>query len=203
MKKILLVTSLLLISACSSIPEKLQLSEGTSLTNYTTVRALPAAHLGEKVRWGGVIAKVENKSEQTMVEVVHLDLDRSARPKVSNDTPGRFRVYFPGLLDPVIYKQGKSITFTGQLSSVEAGTIGEQAYQFPVVKGDAVYLWKHKQQLDVRLVNDPFWSLYPHRRAYSARHYIAPRVIRKPRRSPNNKKMSSQVVNKNSTRAEY
>lgn len=174
MKKLILITSLLVVSACSSIPQKLQLSEGTPLLNYANVLADKGDHSGEKVRWGGVIANVENQKERTMVEVLHFALSSQGRPIKSNETLGRFRVYFPGLLDPMIYKQGKSVTFTGDFSHIESGKIGEQAYQFPALNGQNVHLWKKRQTVDVRLVHDNYWSSYPYRNAFSPRYYHNP-----------------------------
>ncbi|NQY36257.1 MAG: Slp family lipoprotein [Alteromonadaceae bacterium] len=157
MKKVLFVMSMLAVSACSIIPEKLQVSENTSLIPFSNVRAMPNENVGQTARWGGVIAKVENKAKQTMIEVVNFDLSSSARPKQKQETQGRFRIYHAGLLDPVIYKVGKSITAIGSVGHLEDGKIGEHEYQYPVLNATNVYLWKDIQKVEVRVLQNSFW----------------------------------------------
>lgn len=157
MKKLFVCFSALVLTACSAIPEKLQLGADTPLTNYQDALAVSYSDSVAQARWGGVIAKVDNLKNSTRIEVVHFELSSSARPKQKDETLGRFRIYYPGLLDPMIYKKGKSITVVGNIAAPESGTIGEHPYQYPVVKADAVHLWKDIQQADVMLVQNPFW----------------------------------------------
>ncbi|WP_281558978.1 Slp family lipoprotein [Thalassomonas sp. RHCl1] len=187
MKKLFVCFSALVLTACSAIPEKLQLAPDTPLTNYKDALAVSYSDAVAQARWGGVIAKVDNLKDSTRIEVVHFELSPSTRPKQKDETLGRFRVYYPGLLDPMIYKKGKSITVVGNIAAPESGTIGEHPYQYPVVKADAVHLWKDIQQADVMLVQNPFWhtpSYWHHYNPYG--HH--PVVIR---RSSNGKKSSS------------
>ena len=92
-----LLIGTLFISGCSSIPKALQVPENTSLTKFSQVRENSTNVKGNLARWGGVIAKVVNNVDNTMVEVVHFPLKSTSRPKQGNETQGRFRVYFSGL----------------------------------------------------------------------------------------------------------
>jgi outer membrane lipoprotein len=157
-----LLVSALFLSGCSSIPEALQVPESTLLTNFSSVResiSLESAssEQGKLARWGGVIAKVTNNANNSMLEVVHFPLQSSARPKQGDKTQGRFRVYFSGLLDPVIYKQGRSITALGNVVTFEEGKIGEHEYDYPVLKASYIHLWKDIPKVDVRVTQNPFW----------------------------------------------
>jgi len=177
-----LLLSTLFISACSSIPKSLQVPENTALTNFSQVRENTSNTQGNLARWGGVIAKVVNNADNTMIEVVHFPLKSSSRPKQGNETQGRFRVYFSGLLDPVIYKEGKSITALGQVSTYEPGKIGEHEYTYPVLKASKIHLWKDIQPVDVQVTHNPFWytpSYWHYPRAYYPRTVI----VRKPSKS--------------------
>jgi len=150
------------LSACSTVPQSLQVAEHDKLTAFADVRASIQSNQspsvqGQLARWGGVIAKVTNNANDTMLEIVNFPLTGSSRPKQKDETQGRFRVYYAGLLDPVIYKEGRSITALGVVSTAEAGKIGEHEYLYPVLKASAVHLWKDIKQIDVRITHNPFW----------------------------------------------
>ncbi|MFT5757309.1 MAG: outer membrane lipoprotein [Alteromonadaceae bacterium] len=166
MKILILSLSAILLCACSSIPKKLQLPEVTNLAALSAQQS----NKGEYARWGGVIADVKNNADNTMIEVVSFTLTSSTRPKPSTETQGRFRLYYAGLLDPVIYQKGRSITAIGTVKSAEEGKIGDHQYKFPVLKASHVHLWKNIQRIDVNVIPDPFM--------YSPYHWRSPLLYR-------------------------
>lgn len=188
MKKLKLIYTLpllfifLIIGGCAVVPEALQVPENKALTNFSMVRANSNAEQGNLARWGGVIAKVTNNANNSMLEVVHFPLKSSTRPKQGNETQGRFRVYFSGLLDPMIYKVGRSITALGDIATSEQDKIGEHEYTFPVLKASHIHLWKDIQQIDVSVTQDPFWSSPSYWRYPSYPYYPKRVVIRKPQK---------------------
>ncbi|GLX77072.1 starvation lipoprotein Slp [Thalassotalea insulae] len=167
----------LFTTACVHIPESVRVDESTPLTEFYQVRDNAKLHLGEMARWGGVIAKVENHANNTMLEVVNFELKSSTRPSVKDETQGRFRIYYHGLLDPVIYKEGRSITALGKVAPSEQGVIGEHEYLYPVLNASAVHLWKKVQKVDAYVFHQPFWytpSLWYYPRPYyGGRYYYA------------------------------
>lgn len=185
MKKIRLIfplsilISVIFTSGCSSVPQALQVAENTALTKFSAVRDNTNHAQGSLARWGGVIAKVSNNANNSMLEVVHFPLKSSARPKQSDKTQGRFRVYVTGLLDPVIYKEGRSITALGNVSSKEQGKIGEHEYTYPVLKASHIHLWKDIKQVDVNVTHNPFWYNPPYWRDPYFSHYPKRVVVRK------------------------
>lgn len=152
MKILLSSISAIMLCACSSIPEKLQVPETTNLVAFSAQQD----HQGEVARWGGVIADVKNNADNTMIEVVNFTLTSSTRPKPSTETQGRFRLYFDGLLDPVIYQKGLSLTAVGVVQEAEEGKIGDHQYKFPVLNANHVHLWKKTQRIDINVIADPF-----------------------------------------------
>jgi len=153
---------------CAQIPDALQIDEGVKLTNFSHARTSDSNHVGKIARWGGVIAKVENLTNSSVLEVVNFELKSSTRPIVKDETQGRFRIYYQGLLDPVIYKEGRSVTVLGKISASEKGKIGEHEYLYPVIHADTVHLWKEIKEVDVRISHHPMWYtpsmwFYPHR----------------------------------------
>lgn len=174
MRFFVVVLLLLGLQACSLIPEPLQVPEDTVLVNYIDVKKDAYAHQGKLARWGGEIAQVVNLPDRTMIEVVNLKLYSSTKPKEKNASQGRFRLYHDGLLDPLIYTQGKYITVLGKVEGVEKGKIGEQEYLFPVISAQGLHIWKKVHRIQIE--EDPFyyhsyWGHYHHRRYIRWYHY--------------------------------
>ncbi|MCV2885096.1 Slp family lipoprotein [Aestuariibacter sp. AA17] len=165
--RIFFFTALLSLAGCSSVPDSIKLPESTSLPAFEQVVAIPENHKGKMVRFGGVIAEIENKEQGTLVELVQFPLKSYGRPLVSDDSPGRFRAYVKGFLDPMVYKKGRSITFTGTFRGIEEGTVGEHKYGFPVIDANGYHLWKEIKEVEVssiQLWHHPFWinhTYYP------------------------------------------
>ena len=133
-------------------------------------------HKGEEVQWGGTITGVENKPNETWVEIVSRELKSSGRPKAGDQSEGRFIAKIKGFLEPEIYQKGRAVTVLGQLEGSLSGKIGEQAYVFPIVIGDEIKLWP-VQQANPRSVNWG-WSYYGRHWGLHSRHlypYWGPR----------------------------
>jgi len=123
------------------------------------------AHKGELVRWGGSIASIENKKDETWVGVVSRELSRNGRPKSGDETAGRFLAKVSEFLDPEIFKKGRLVTIYGELAGVKDGKIGEQPYTFPVVNSIKAYMWAEYRDPPPypylhRRYYDPFWDPY-------------------------------------------
>ena len=157
-KRVFLALLVLTITGCANIPEPIEVAEGTQLVGYQEAAMQPEAATGKTVRWGGVVALVENRKDQTMLEIVHYPLRSYGRPVVGDQSIGRFRVYVNGFLDPVVYEQGKAVTFVGTATGVEEGLVGEHEYVFPVMDASGYYLWKDVQRVDVTSVH--VWPYY-------------------------------------------
>jgi outer membrane lipoprotein len=102
---------------------------------------------GAHVRWGGTIAAVESREDETCFEVVSAPLDGEARPVPRSDaTYGRFLACNPGFFDPAIHAPEREVTVVGTVRSVDPGTVGERHYRFPVVQADVVHLWPERPE---------------------------------------------------------
>jgi len=186
MKKILMSSTILitfLMAGCATIPEKLQVNDNAPLVKFSDVRAQANVNTGLTARWGGVIAKVEVQKQRTLVEVVNFNLSSRAKPILKDETQGRFRFYQQGLLDPIIYKVGKSITVVGTVANSEQGKIGEQEYLYPVLNAEKIQLWKKTQRVDVNLIQQPLWNNPMYWNDYPS--YIYRRAVRQHSNSNN------------------
>ncbi|OUS24874.1 hypothetical protein A9Q98_12960 [Thalassotalea sp. 42_200_T64] len=186
----LAILSVLLISGCNTIPAPLQVPETTPLVAFADARAMPAAHIGMQARWGGVIAEVKTLEQQTMLEIVSMELKDNARPRQKDSTEGRFRVYVNGLLDPVIYQQGRHVTALGVIAESETGLIGELEYLYPKLTANNVYLWKKINKIRVEPMHHPMWYS-PYYWHFSPRYRYYSRPVHYSKPKPNVSKGSS------------
>lgn len=121
------------------------------------VRDQSGRFLQTRVRWGGVIARVDNQPAETWLEIVEHRLEDFGRPAITDNSAGRFLAQIPGFLDPTIYAVGRSITVVGLLTDATAGRVGEYRYTYPVVMVETHHLWSERRPPEVIYMPDPFW----------------------------------------------
>ena len=136
--------SLLLLAAvlvgCVRPPQVLQGEfPPTSVTD-----AQAASHEGERVRWGGTIVATTLNADRSCLEIVSHRLDRRARPRLEDDTAGRFITCVEGFLDPEVYVAKREVTVVGVLQAATRGKVGEYDYVYPRVAADAIHLWRER-----------------------------------------------------------
>lgn len=154
MRHLLLLTALLALSACTSIPEQI---EGT-YPEISPARVEPSA-FGSNVRWGGVIVGSTAKDSQSCLEILSHELDKYLRPKQEDSTAGRFIACQPGFLDPMVFATGREITVTGTIEKVEVRKLEDFDYRYPVLAVDDLVLWqKRKVVMRYRGVGGPFYD---------------------------------------------
>jgi outer membrane lipoprotein len=158
----ILFSSLLVLGGCASYPEPVRVSDEASLVSFQAT--VKAGLTQGQARWSGVIAKVQNNSQNTRLEIVYFPSGTHGRPITDKDTEGRFVAYAKGFLDPVVYQPGKQVTVLGQLSPFEAGKVDQFQYSYPVIQASAVYLWpKQRETTRVDVEPWPMWrGPYPY-----------------------------------------
>lgn len=174
----------LLLVGCSTFPDKLQVEDSTQLITYEDAASKAEQVKGKLLRWGGAIAKIENKPDSTVLEMVYYPLNLYGRPVSGEESMGRFRIHVSGFMDPMVYQVGRLMTFTAELNGLEKGLVGEHEYVFPTATVKDYYLWKDVQRIDVSGVH-----IWPHQYWYG--HYPRPYhrglIIRASNRHNNNK----------------
>ena len=132
---------------------------------------------GDRVRWGGTIVETRPGREQTCIEIVSLPLDRRARPRVTDQTYGRFEACAPGFYDPQLYAARREVTVVGTVEEIRAGKVGEYDYPFPRVAAESIFLWPERPlEVDAYPYGVgfyggyygwpgwyPYWGPYPYR----------------------------------------
>jgi outer membrane lipoprotein len=173
----IIAITLLAVSACTTIPEQIQ---GT-YADISPARVDPAT-FGNTVRWGGSIIEARNEENSTCFEVLSRDLDKYLRPKLEDQTAGRFIACKTGFYDPAVFAPGREVTLTGSIRNIEVRQVDEFNYRYPVVDVDQLVLWEVRQDVVVmdHPYYDPFyypyygygpyWGSYPYY-PYSRHHY--------------------------------
>lgn len=144
MKQISLVFLIAVISACASKPPEAISKDPPQNLTLTRVRMDIDSYVGSEVRWGGVISKVENKTDRTWIEIIRLNLRDNGRPITSGKSDGRFIASFDKFIDPVVYETGRPLTVVGTIDGKVSQPIGEYDYLFPIVAVEGSFLWKRR-----------------------------------------------------------
>jgi outer membrane lipoprotein len=131
-------------------------------------------YIGAEVRWGGEISKVENKADQTWIEIVRRKLWDDGKPKTSGESDGRFIASFTGFADPVVYEVGQLLTVVGTIEDKIERSIGDYDYVFPIVAVEGSYLWKVTTVTNYPNYPPPWWY-YDLRYRYPGPYYRYPR----------------------------
>lgn len=172
----IILIMLALLAGCASKPPAAISKVPDENPSLARVRMDIDSFMDAEVRWGGVIAKVENKASQTWIELVRYKLSDSGKPRSSGKSDGRFIASFEGFIDPEVYKPGRPLTVVGTIEGKTERPIGEYDYLFPIVAVDGSYLWKARSKIrDPYYYPPPYWyydfRYFHHWPHYHHRHY--------------------------------
>jgi outer membrane lipoprotein len=159
-RALLLVGVWLLLSGCSSMPAAIR-GDFSASPSLPGVQASLEQWRGQRVRWGGQVARVKNRATETWVEVVARRLDADGLP--GGPSQGRFFAVFKGFLDPAHFTPGRELTVVGRVKDLVVEKIGDYPYQFPVVSVEAYHLWPPpRPAAEIPYWYDPWYPfLYP------------------------------------------
>lgn len=158
---LLLMFGGLLVAGCANnIPQDISSPPANNLSVDQVIKD-GTANVGQTVRWGGSITSVSNKKDKTWLEIVAKELESNGRPIKGDHSQGRFIARVNQFLDPEIYSKGRLVTVVGELVEKEAGKIGEQPYDFPVVIANTTWLWMEYQK-PRHVYPSPYWPYGPY-----------------------------------------
>ncbi len=156
-----LTLAAMLLTACASqVPDAIRIAPNSEVS-ISAVQHSPKTYIDMQVRWGGDIISVENRPDETWIEVLARPLDYAGEPNSDATGKGRFLARINGFLDPAIYAPKREITIRGQLESTIVRHIGKHPYRFPLIRVQTHYLWPKQPETD-ELWYDP-WYPYPYR----------------------------------------
>lgn len=160
--KVIGLFGVLLVAGCASVPHSLNIPLSEPVPELPQVQSQPEQFTGQTVRWGGTIARVENNSEGSLMEVVARPLQGSSRPNENAMSQGRFLIATSAFLDPEVYQEGKSVTAAGLIEGLQHRTIGEFRYPYPVLRASAIHLWPPRPERTATSHYDPWLHPYPY-----------------------------------------
>ncbi len=169
MRFALIVFLLMAISACSNVPNNIK-SPLASEVQLNQVLANKQNTEGKPIRWGGEIVEIENTADVSMIQVVQFPLNHYGKPMTDKNSLGRFMARTTDFFDPVVYKAGSLITFTGKATTETAKRrIDEKQVMLPIVDVTDNYRWQAYQAQPSTIYYDPF--LHPYYGSYYNRWY--------------------------------
>ena len=156
----IIFTVLILFGCAARVP--LPVSK-TPVANVSVAEVRADGHRfdGTVVRWGGEIARVDNKAKETWIEIVSRQLRTNGQPRQAGKSSGRFIASFQGFRDPVVYQVGQSLTVLGPIKGQVKRPIGEHDYSFPMVSATASVLWQVEPEPAYYEYPPPFWYYDP------------------------------------------
>jgi outer membrane lipoprotein len=170
-RSILFAAIMITLSGCAATHVPVEIRETPERDpGVDQVRSNIDSYKGVPVRWGGTIASVENKEQETWIEVVAARLDSSGRPRSLDASEGRFLVRIDGFLDPQIYAMHRELTVFGEVEDLVEQPIGEHAYIYPLMRAQTYYLWPEYQERRYGHYPYPYPYYYP-AYPYSYRFY--------------------------------
>ena len=123
MSRYFVLLAVFLFAGCTIVPDSIDVPEGTQLVSYSKAVTSGASAQGQKARWGGLIVGVENKPNQTLIELAHFPLNHYGKPGTNGETSGRFKVQIDGFVDPIVFEEGRTATFLGTLIAPTTGMV--------------------------------------------------------------------------------
>ncbi len=138
MYKILIISTVLFLSACAQQPPKPLRGEFSNMSPQQ-YQATPVADL--KIRWTGIVIDVENKPDHSCLIIMAKVPNQYARPSYENRIDlGRFIACKSTFIEPANFKN-KAVTVTGRVKQLVVKKIDELDYSYPLVDADIIYLW--------------------------------------------------------------
>ncbi len=160
------------VVSCAPVLSRDLMREGTREFNPAYLTETPEAFKGHLFILGGVIVDTKLTEEGSQIEALFVPVDSRGYLEESARYQGRFLALYPrskGILDPAIYKQGRTITVAGDFLEARKGKIGDLSYTFPVFEIKQLYLWE-----DYRNYSYGWPYYYPYYPYYYPYYYSSP-----------------------------
>jgi outer membrane lipoprotein len=141
MKKWMLMGMALFLAGCQTTPSNGLSQDVDEGITFEAVRKAPETYTGKRILAGGEIIAIHNLKEMTEIEVLQKPLGPGLRPILSDHSEGRFLVRHTTFLDPTIFKVGRHITVSGEVTGGHVVKIGEAEMTYPVLSSPRLYLW--------------------------------------------------------------
>ena len=154
---------LVLLSGCSNIPKQITTAPSNDL-QLNEIQGQIENFANQDVRWGGEVVSVENNNDASILQIVQYPLNHYGKPIINQSSDGRFLAKTTEFIDPVVYKKGTLLTFTGTLNGEDVRKVDQKELIMPVLVVSSMYKWQPYQQIQRDPFYDPFFynGFYPY-----------------------------------------
>jgi len=120
----------------------------------------PEKYKGRLFVLGGIIVNTKVTGEGSLIEALYVPVDSRGYLKEIGISYGRFYALLAkesGLLDPMIFRREREITFAGEFLGIRQGKIDEMDYGYPFFQIKELYLWEERI---ICYVPSPYYDPY-------------------------------------------
>jgi len=160
---LILCVTLLALFSCSPVLNREVMKEGVREFSLAHLRETPEAFQGKLFILGGLIVQTRLTGTGSQIEALSVPVDSYGYLRGTEYSQGRFLALYPkskGILDPLVYKNGREITLAGEFVESRKGKIDEMEYVYPVFEIREIYLWDAKEHYGPPYY-DPFFYRSP------------------------------------------
>lgn len=96
---------------------------------------------------GGTVVSSRYTEEGSLIEAVFVSVNSLGYPEAPSIVPRRFLAIYPvekGVLDPLMFKKGRDISFAGTFIENRIGFVDDTSYTYPTFIIEEIYLWERK-----------------------------------------------------------
>ncbi len=154
---------LVLLTSCAHVLSKEYVQSATTGVSFKQIAENPDAYKGKTFIFGGTIAGTRDSKEGTEIEVVENPVDNYGSIVDSDISGGRYLIETTKHLDPLIYREGRQLTFAGRLVGSKKQMLGEMELEYPIFQAEQIYLWRTRNYPPpYPYYYDPFFYPYPY-----------------------------------------
>jgi len=143
MRKLILICTALVLSACSSTSSLISKVPDNN-HQLSQVSGNVGSFADQTVRWGGEIITISSDNGLTLVEVKQYPLNSYGFPLTNIPSQGKFTVETKQVLDSKEYQKGLLITFHGTITLKTKNTDELTKDSLPLIIADDSHLWPYR-----------------------------------------------------------
>jgi outer membrane lipoprotein len=143
MKRIfILFAAVLMLSSCAHAISEQYRETARKGISFSQILKDPDTYMNGVFIFGGTIVQTTHTKEGSEIEVIENPLDRYGDISDKDISEGRLILVTSRQLDPLIYKDGRTITFAGKLIGTREKMLAGTQYRYPVFEAKELHLWK-------------------------------------------------------------
>jgi len=157
-----------LLFSCAPVIRKDLMDMATRNVSLPHIQQNPDLYKGKLFVLGGIILSTKITAEGSLIEALDVAIDSRGYLKEIGQFQNRFLALFPkesGILDPLIFKRERQITFAGELIGTRDGKIDDMEYVYPLFRIKEIYLWEEPKTYYTPYpfyTPFPYWWNYPY-----------------------------------------